>query len=179
VIKMVINLNALRWSAVMVLLLSCLACTPEFDWRSSRISHQGDQFTLTFPGKALSAQKTVVLAGQSEVLQLSAVQIGRVQFALGSVPAKSAAHAQVLASALAMGFAANLQLNEEQTKRTAVTLARSSGAFDVTYPATRERTAQARFVWTQHAAYELLVIGPANELPPEVADTFIRSMKFE
>jgi hypothetical protein len=177
--KTISSLSALRWCGMMALLLSCLACTPEFDWRSSRISHQGDQFTLTFPGKALSAQKTVVLAGQSHVLQLSAVQIGRVQFALGSLPAKDATQAQQLALALAKGFAANLQLNEDQTKRNNVKLTNSSGAFDVTYPATRERTAQARFIWTPQAAYELLVIGPANELPPEVAETFIRSMKFE
>jgi hypothetical protein len=155
-----------------------LGCSPTFDWRSSRITSYGDQYVLTFPGKALSAQKSVILAGETRTLTLSAVQVDSAQFALGSVQSSSAAQAQAIAIALADAFTSNLKISNAQTSRSAVSVARSSGAFDVKYPA-GERFAQARFIWTEHAAYELLAVGKAQDLSAEVADTFIRSMQFE
>ena len=109
---------------------------------------------------------------------LSAVQVDSAQFAFGSVPASNAKEAQTIANALAEAFSNNLKMTGTQTKRSPVTLARSSGAFDISYPI-GERYAQARFIWTEHAAYELLVVGKAQDLTLETAETFIRSMQFE
>jgi hypothetical protein len=170
------NLNKIF--IMLFLSISVAACTPNFDWRTSRLSSHGDQYVITFPGKSLSAEKTVTLAGHSYPLLLSAVQVDSAQFALGSVPARDAVQAQYAAEALAMAFAANLKADANQTKRTTVKLAKSSGAFDVMYPL-GERYAQARFIWTDHAAYELLTIGKTRDLTAEVADMFIRSMQFE
>jgi hypothetical protein len=170
-----------RCRAAGVMLLASvflLACSPQFDWRSSKLSSHGDRYTLTFPGKPLSAERKVNLAGASFSLMLTAVQVDSAQFALGSVPAASPAQAQVLAQALAQAFEANLKLSSAQTKMTTVALARSSGAFDVAYPV-GERYATGRFIWTQNAAYELLAVGSAKDLSAETAETFIRSMQFE
>lgn len=154
-------------------------CTPNFDWRTTRSSSHGDQYVITFPGKSLSAEKSVDLTGQALPLKLSAVQVDSAQFALGSVPATNADQARFVAQALASAFSTNLKLNADQTKTNPVVLKKSSGAFDVSYPVIGERYAKARFIWTEHAAYELLVIGKTKDVTEEVADTFIRSMQFE
>jgi hypothetical protein len=156
-----------------------VACTPSFDWRTTRSSNHGDQYVITFPGKSLSAEKSVNLAGQPLPLMLSAVQVDSAQFALGIVPVSNTNQAQAIAAALADAFAANLKLNPAQTKTTAVLLKKSTGGFDVVYPVIGERYAKARFIWTEHAVYELLVIGKTEDLTEEIADTFIRSMQFE
>jgi hypothetical protein len=174
--------NALTKQGIKLLALAlCLlatACTPQFDWRSSKLSSHGDRYTITFPGKSVSAEKNVTLAGKSYPLMLSAVQVDSAQFALGSVPASNANEAQMIANALAEAFSNNLKMTGTQTKRSPVTLARSSGAFDISYPI-GERYAQARFIWTEHAAYELLVVGKGQDLTLETVETFIRSMQFE
>jgi hypothetical protein len=154
---------------------SLTACSPRFDWRSSRHANHGDTYHLTFPGKALVAQKTVLLNRESHVLTLNGVQVDSAQFVLGSVPAQNAAQAQALAQALATAFETNLASKGGQTP---LILNKTLGAFDALYPSTG-RYAQARFMWTATAAYELLVVGKASDIPPETADTFIRSMKFE
>ncbi len=163
-------------SGVVVTLL--IACSPNFDWRSSKRSSHGDTYVITFPGKAVSVEKTVIMAGEPHRLMLSAVQVDSAQFALGSVPAKSEAQAKAIAQALAESFTSNLKITPALSNRSNVVLARSKGAFDVAYPAA-DRYAQARFIWTEHAAYELLVVGKAQDITPEIADTFIRSMQFE
>jgi hypothetical protein len=152
------------------------ACTPTLDWRTTTLQSHGSRYTVTFPGKALSAQKTVTLVGAAHTLTLHAVQAETAQFALGDVAAKDAVQAQALAKALAQAFAANIG---GELKQTPVTVAKTLGAFDVTYPAQSNRYAQARFVWTHTAAYELLAIGKPADLTPETADTFIRSIRFE
>ncbi len=151
------------------------ACSPAFDWRSQSYSNHGDRYTVVFPGKALSAKKTVLLNAESLPLTLNGVQVQSAQFVLGTVPARNAAHAQALAQALAQAFAGNLKV---QGTVGPLTLSKTLGAFDVRYP-TNERYAQARFIWTDQAAYELLVLGLTADLPPEEADTFIRSIKFD
>jgi hypothetical protein len=155
-----------------------VACTPTFDWRSTRLSSYGDRYVLTFPGKTVSAQKSIALAGEQRALTLTAVQIDGAQFAFGSVPASSAAQAQTIAEELAQAFTNNLKVNPAQTKRSPVALPRSQGGFEVSYPS-GERFAQARFIWTEHAAYELLVVDSAKVVSTETAETFIRSMQFE
>jgi hypothetical protein len=155
-------------------LISC-ACSPTYDWRTQRYNTHGDQYSLTFPGKALTAQKTVTLNSEQTLLTLNGVQVDRTQFVLGHVPARDTAHAQALAQALSQAFAQNLgTAGAQQT----IALAKTSGAFDVRFP-TGTRFAQARFIWTARAAYELLVIAPSADLPLEVADNFTRSIQFE
>jgi phenylpyruvate tautomerase PptA (4-oxalocrotonate tautomerase family) len=167
----------------------CLsACTPRFDWRSSAIKLHGERIAITFPGKSLSASKTVTLNGQPQPLTLHAVQVDSAQFALGGVPATDAAQAQQLARALAAAFASNLNAAPNVT---VIQLSNTAGAFDVKYrfqatdtstqqtrPAP-QRYAQARYFWTPRGAYELLAVGNADELNPETADTFIRSATVE
>ncbi len=152
------------------------ACTPTLDWRTTPLSSHGDRYTVTFPGKALSAQKSVTLSGAAHTLTLHAVQANTAQFALGNVPAKDAAQAQDLARALAQAFASNMG---GELKQTPVVLAKTMGAFDVTYPAQANRYAQARFIWTATGAYELLSVGQPSDLTSETADTFLRSIRFE
>ncbi len=166
-------------SFFLVLGLALCACTPTLDWRTTPLSSHGDRYTLTFPGKALSAQKNVLLAGESHTLTLHAVQADTAQFALGHIRAKDAAHAQAIAQALAQAFAANMGVEPVELKRTPVNVLKSAGAFDVTYPTQANRYAQARFIWTATAAYELLSVGKPQDLSAENADTFIRSMTFE
>jgi hypothetical protein len=169
----------IKTSLLLGLSILITACTPNLDWRTTRSNNLGDPYVITFPGKSLSAEKPVNLAGKNRTLVLSAVQVDSAQFALGSVPASDANQAKLIATALADAFSANLALNSIQTQSNPVLLKKSIGAFDVTYPVMGERYAKARFIWTEHAAYELLVIGQRQDVTEESADTFIRSMQFE
>jgi hypothetical protein len=166
----------LRTALLAAAAVCTIACTPTLDWRTTPLSSHGDRYTVTFPGKALSAQKSVTLSGAAHTLTLHAVQADTAQFALGNVPAKDAAQAQDLARALAQAFASNMG---GELKQTPVAVAKALGAFDVSYPTQANRYAQARFVWTATAAYELLTVGKPSDLTPETADTFIRSIRFE
>jgi hypothetical protein len=164
-------------STFFALVLTCVgACTPTLDWRTIALSSHGQRYSVTFPGKALSAQKTVLLANEPHSLTLHAVQSDSAQFALGHLAAKDAEQAQALANALAHAFANNMG---GEFKRVTVTVPKTMGAFDVSYPSTASRYAQARFLWTASAAYELLALGKPQDLNSETADTFIRSLRFE
>lgn len=158
--------------------ITLIACTPTLDWRSSNLRPQNQALSITFPGKPLAAQRTVSLNQAPHLLTLHGVLAGNAQFVLGSVPAADASTAQSLANALAQAFEVNLNA---QGVRNAVQIPSTLGAFDVRYPALlpQTRTAKARFFWTNTAAYELLVVGDKQDLTPETADTFIRSLKLE
>ena len=161
---------------VLISLIFINACTPTLDWRTTNLTSHGERYGLTFPGKALSAQKSVVLLEAPRDLTLHAVQADTAQFALGHLAAKDATEAQALANALAQAFANNMG---GELKRVTVNVAKTIGAFDVSYPGTSNRYAQARFLWTASAAYELLALGKPQDLSAETADTFIRSLRFE
>ena len=170
--------------AGMMATLGLTACTPAFDWRSQKASTHGDNYRLEYPGKPLSAQRTVILAEQSVTLTLSGVQAQEAQFALGHVPAKDALQAKIFAQALAQSFISNLhkQSNANPTPSPpalkTIALANALGAFEL-QTTVGGTFAVARFVWTSHAAYELLAVGEAGKLPIEVAEQFVRSFQFE
>ncbi len=167
-----------------------VACTPTLDWRTNTINSQAARITVLFPGKISQAQKTVTfplpdatasLPGLTarpltHILTLHAAQADSAQFALGTIATQDAQQAQHIASALALAFASHMG---GELKRVPVTVPLALGAFDVTYPASANRYAQARFIWRQHAAYELLTVGHPNDLNPETAAMFIDSLRFE
>lgn len=174
--------------------MALAACSPPFDWRSSKSQSYGDTYVLEYPGKPLAAKRNVVLSGNTVELTLQGAQTQGAQFALGHAPATDARHAQLLAQALAESFASNVLKNSASRAPTSslaanaltathpvftpVQIPNTLGAFDFNVNHAG-RLAQARFIWTAHGAYELLAVGDAQALPTEVAEQFIRSIRFE
>ena len=156
--------------------LSVLACSPTYDWRTIRLAPQDQGLSLDFPSKPSMAQKAQTLNAQSITMTQSASLVNTSQFALASVPAPNEAAAKALAMAMAQGFAINLQTTPAAPKT--IALAQTAGAFEQRYQ-TAQFAAQARFIWTSGAAYQLIAIGPAADLNAEAADQFIRSIRFE
>ena len=155
---------------------SLLACSPTYDWRTVRLTPQDQGLSVEFPAKPSYAQKQITLNGQSLTMTQTASMVNTTQFALASVPAPNEAAALALANVMAQGFANNLQAALASTKP--VSVLQTSGAFEQSYR-TATFTAQARFIWTAGAAYQVIAIAPLADLNADAAEQFIRSIRFE
>jgi hypothetical protein len=180
-------LNRLKKASIFLLsTILLISCSPTFDWRTIRFDNKYAH-TATFPGKPSTAIKSVSLLGENHDLTLVGVQISSAQWVVGKISANNAVKAQQLAEQLASDFSQKMLVKHQQKPlKTMLNIKNTLGAFDINYSRKSDNIsvenatvyARARVIWTASAAYELLVIGEPDDLTIDIADTFIRSVKF-
>lgn len=166
------------------IILVCLCvfqfgCSPVFNWRTTHFLTHGDRYNILFPGVPTNAKKPLKIAGQQGILTLTAVQKDTAQWALGHIPAANESVARVIAESLSDSFSSKVG---SPASRKTLKIPNTLGAFEVNYAPffvkNKPYVATARFIWTKNAAYQVLAIGQAEDLPLDIAAMFVSSLQF-
>ena len=170
----------MRSSISALVVLACVtACNPTFNWRDVR--PEGTQLALLMPCKPEAAQKTVPMASQPTPLRMLSCDTGGVTFAVAVADVKDPAD---IPRALAQWQSATLE-NMKATPGTpgaAFKLQGLAGA-GVLVKATGQRTngqsvgSQAAYFVQGSQVFQAVIY--ADNLSPEVAETFFSGLKFE
>lgn len=155
------------------------ACNPTFNWRDVRPT--GTQLALLMPCKPEAAQKTVPLTGQPTELNLLSCDAGKVTFAVAAADVKDASK---VSATLAQWQSATLA-NMKAAPGAPAASFRLTGLAEpgVLVKAVGRRSngqvvnSQAAYFAQGSQVFQVVVY--ANELPPDVAETFFSGLKFE
>jgi hypothetical protein len=162
---------------VIVLCVAQLACSPEFNWRTTSVVNHQDKMTVLFPDVPVKVKKYINTTPYSGELSLMAVQKNTAQLALGYMAVKQPLLAEAVANSFADSFSKKIHV---PAVRTTVHIPNTRGAFEITYPNYVSNgvshTAKARFIWTDNATYQLLAFGRVDDLSVEMADMFLSSL---
>ncbi|MEN9911678.1 MAG: hypothetical protein RI956_122 [Pseudomonadota bacterium] len=166
------------------IILVCLCvfqfgCSPVFNWRTTHFLTHGDRYNILFPGVPINAQKTLKIVGQQGVLTVIAVQKDTAQWALGHISAANESLARAIAESLSDSFSSKIS---SFASRKTLKIPNTLGSFEVNYAPffikNKPYVAVARFIWTKNAAYQVLTIGQTEDLPLDIANTFVSSLQF-
>lgn len=158
--------------AALALLLA--ACSPKFDWRQVRGAPV--PFEVLLPAKPASVTRPVDLNGVKVDMTMTAAEVDGVTFAVGAATLPDAAAAPAALAAMKTGLVRNIN---GSIRREA---GNGAGPLELeavgkTGPNAPELLLLARFVANNARVYQVLVLGPADSLPRDEADTFFSSFK--
>lgn len=159
-----------RRAAGALLAAACLAaCTPEYNWREMDVAD--GRARAAFPARVQTEQRAVTLAGRQLTFSLTSAQVGQSVFAVGhaAVPADPQVR-QILREALVASLYDNMGAEPP---------ARITPDDDISIRA--DVNGQPTLLMGRVRVYgdrlvEAVVAGPAQDLPPEKASEFVRSL---
>ena len=170
----------IRFSISALVVLAWLAaCNPTFNWRDVRPA--GTQLTLLMPCKPDTAQKIVPMAGQPTALSLLSCDTGGVTFALAVADVKNPAAVPRALAQWQIATLANMKA-APATPAAAFKLPGLAGA-GVLIKATGQRangqsvSSQAAYFVQGSQVFQAVIY--ADNVLPEVAQTFFSGLKFE
>lgn len=156
-----------------------LACSPKFDWREVRGS--AAPYVALFPAKPDTHARTINLDGAQVRMTMTGAEIDGVSFTVGSVHLEDPTRAQQAIGAMKTALVRNIEgrIVSERLSAPApgATLLELEARGPL--PQGRERLLLARFFARGHHAYQMLVVGAADAVPREAADTFLNSFQFQ
>ena len=165
---------------VVTALAGLMACSPTFNWRDVR--PKGTPLALLMPCKPDAAQRTVFMAGQPTELNLLSCDAGGVAFAVAVADVKDPAKVAVV---LAQWQSATLA-NMKAAPNAPVSAFRPpglAGGEGVLVRAVGQRpnggvvSSQAAYFAQGSQAFQAVMY--ADNVSPDVADTFFSGLKFE
>ncbi len=171
-----------KLSLIIVLITSIPACSPRFDWRDV---HDGlSPYAVLMPGKPATMSREIRLGPQTVTMNMTAAQIGHVNFAVGAAKLTDAAGAQTMLVTMKQGLLLNLagHLTHEKISAASsdgkMTLtdefdAISSSADSSGTPVRMTGKLVGRGDWV----FQVLVVGPEKEIDNDAAETFFSSFK--
>lgn len=166
-----------------VLLLS--ACTPKFDWREVRGTDA--PFVVLMPAKPSTLSRPINIGDTPVTMTMTGADIDGVNFAVGSAELPDHAQAQAALSAIQTALVKNINGTIRHQKSS--TVAQSSGAvtswtaaIEIEASGTPGDSGQAwlllaRFVAHDRRIYQVVVLGRADAVSRDAADTFLSSFK--
>jgi hypothetical protein len=167
------------------LLLALLtACSPTFNWREAR--PDGTGLSLLLPCKPDRAQRSVPLGGQATDLALLGCDAGGATFAVAVATVDTATEAGQVAAVLAGWQAATLANIKAAGAAQAAPLKLPGAALQpppVLVRATGQRTdgravqSQAAYFAQGRQVFQAVIY--ADQIAPEVADTFFSNLRFD
>ena len=170
----------MRFSIHAVLaLLALSACNPTFNWRDVR--PEGTRLSLLMPCKPDKAQKTIPMAGQQTELMLLSCEAGGATFAVAVADVKEASAVTLALTQWQSAAMANIKAAPATAGSLVKVTGLASGAFLV--KATGQRAngqaviSQAAYFAQGSQVFQAVIY--ANELSPDVADTFFSGLRFE
>lgn len=156
--------------------LLLLACSPKFDWREVRGS--AAPYVVVLPAKPATHARDINLDGLPVTMTMTGAEVDGVTFAVGSIELADPTQAQQALTAMKTALVRNIngKVTEERTSAPApgatMTEVEASGPLQQ-----GERLLLARFIAQGRHAYQLVVVGAANAVSREAADTFFTSFR--
>lgn len=164
--------------AFLLIALLVTACSHKFDWRDV----QGGEapYTVLMPGKPAKTSRTILLGSQNVTMHMTAVQIDDVHFAVGAVHMPDEAQANAALGLIKKGLLANLggRITQEQTKINTVDGKPSVSDEFTAFSHDDAMRMSGRLIARDAWAFQLLVVGPAQQVDQETVDTFLSSFKW-
>lgn len=164
-----VSRRAWRRAACILAAAACLgACTPEYNWRELEVA--GGRARAAFPARVQIEQRPVVLEGRELSFTLTAARVGEAVYAVGyaQVPADPALQER-LRRALVESLYANMGVPPPGgAPEGDIEIRAEVGG--------RPTLLMGRVRVYGDALVEAVAAGPADELPPERASEFLRSL---
>ena len=167
-----IFISMIFWSSIALL----AGCTPTYDWRDVRGTSV--PFTVLLPAKPSTFARPVNLGGIQARMTMTAAEIDKVTFAVGTAELPDAAQAQaallVMKSTLVKNIGGVIRHEKSQLGRSD-----SSIDFDAAGGTGETKALHAHLVARERRLYQIIVVGPEKSIRPEAVDTFLTSFKLE
>jgi hypothetical protein len=167
--------KATRLFATLFATLALCACSPSLNWREVRGSES--PYTVLLPAKPSSHARPVNLGGIQASMQMTAAEVGDLSFAVASAAIADAQQRTAAMEFMQQAMVKNIggSVAEQKSVRlkdgTAMTEIHATGV-----TANGRRMALfARFGIRDDRVYQVVAIGPQEELNSEIADTFLSS----
>jgi hypothetical protein len=153
----------------LMLAITLSACSPKYDWRDYRSADA--PYAVLFPAKPATQTRTIQLDQLTASMTMTASDIDGVVFAIGVVQLADAAQAPAALTAMQTAMVKNIGGTITSSKQI------PTGGVDI------EASGQAmrllgRFVAKDKRVYQIVIIGPAQKIEAEPAETFFTSFKF-
>lgn len=150
-------------------------CSPHFNWRE--FTSKDASYQVTFPDKPATASRAINLDGMQTTMTMTAAEVDDILFAVGQAEAADPAAASVGLVAMQAALVRNIQ---GTVTRSASSAAPGRSTRDV--EATGNRNGKptrmvAHFEAHGRNLYQVVVVGPAAALKPELSEQFINSFK--
>lgn len=156
----------------LMLALTLTACSPKYDWRDYRSSDA--PYAVLFPGKPATQTRNIKLDQQDVSMTMSAAEVDGVVFAVGSAQLADAAQAPAAVEAMKKAMVNNINATITGSK----TLANGAQEIDASGSGNgRPMRMVGRFLAKDQRIYQVVVIGPAQQISGEPVDTFLTSFK--
>jgi hypothetical protein len=171
---------ALTLVATVVLALS--ACSPTYDWRNVRGADA--PYVVLFPAKPTTYSRPVTIEGTQFEMTMTATEVDRVIFAVGTVLISDPAKVQATLHAMKTALVKNIDgtIKKEKSVVMPASPIPSVEIEAVGAPGTgngRPRLLFARFAAKDQRVYQAVIIGRENAVPDEAIDTFFTSFKLD
>lgn len=154
-----------------------LACSPKFDWREVRGS--AAPYVALFPAKPDTHARAINLDGAQVTMTMTGAEIDGVSFTVASIDLGDPTRAQQAIGAMKTALVRNIdgQIVSEQLSAPApgTTLLELEARGPL--PKGGERLLLARFFARENHAYQMLVVGHAEAVSREAANTFLTSFQ--
>jgi len=161
------------WVATIV--LTCAACSPNFNWRE--VHGSDPSYTVLLPAKPSSHTRDITLDGQKLTMSMTAAETDDINFAVASAKIDNDTQRNAMLLAMQKAMLQNIhgeitqQKNITQKDGTVMTEIRALGATTTG----RKLSLFARFGVREHYVFQVIALGPPEKLTDEIADTFLSS----
>jgi hypothetical protein len=158
-----------------ILVLSAVllaACSPEYNWR--QYDSPDAPYGVLFPDKPASYTRTVNLAGNSVAMTMTAAEVNKTVFAVGTGEAPDAAAAQAALSSMKAALVRNIGADVTDEKKHA------GSALDIEARGVRNGQPMrlvGHFEARGTRFYQVIVLGPDGSVPDEQVEQFMTSFK--
>jgi hypothetical protein len=150
--------------------LALAACSPKYNWRD--YSSPDARFAVMFPDKPDSHTRDIDLNGLKVKMTMTAVQVDGAMFAVGTGEAPDAAQAQAALDAMKTALVKNIGATVTKETRGAAIDIEASGTQNG-----KPMLLLGRFVARDKRFYQVIVMGPKADMPPEQTEMFMSSFK--
>lgn len=173
------KLTSLYALALCVLLVS--ACAPTYDWR--QVHGTNAPFTVLLPAKPATFSRMVNLEGQHVMMTMTAAEVDKVTFAVGTATLPDAEKARAALTSMKSGLVKNISgtIKHETTSDD-----KAAGTTSIDIDASGPPSATSggepvrlvvHFVAKDKQVYQVLVVGRETAMKRDALDTFFTSFK--
>ncbi|HWT72476.1 MAG TPA: hypothetical protein VN361_09835 [Oxalicibacterium sp.] len=171
------------------ILLALAACSPRYDWREL---HGVDApYSVAMPARPDSFSRGIDLNGVHVSMTMTAAEVGKATFAVGSAELPTAPQAQASLDAMKNALVRNIRgtIRQEKTLTIAQSRRADGGRVAVIEVVAigpgdrasegRPRALFARFVAKDKRVFQVVATGPEDTLQRETVDTFFSSFRLD
>jgi uncharacterized protein involved in outer membrane biogenesis len=173
-----------KWVSLHALVL-CVwlvsACTPTYDWRE--VHGTDAPFSILMPAKPATFSRMVNLNGQHVMMTMTAAEVDKVTFAVGTAALPDAEKARIALTSMKSGLVKNISGTiKRETASENKAAGTTSIEIDAVGPPSPTSSGEpvrlvVHFVAKGKLVYQVLMVGREKALTHDAMDTFFASFK--